>query len=56
VAAAENLQDTLWRVVPLEGCDIRPELVRFAVEAKLAVQSLQVEEQRLEDIFQLLTR
>ena len=56
VRDAENMTDTHWRIVPDEGQDVRPELLRYAVENGLTVQSLQVEEQRLEDVFQLLTR
>lgn len=56
VREAELVQETLWRIIPQEGRDIRTELFRFSLEAGMTVQSLQVEEQRLEDVFQLLTR
>jgi ABC-2 type transport system ATP-binding protein len=45
-----------WKLLSREGEDIRPFINKFAVDQKLTLLSLQREEQKLEDVFQQLTR
>lgn len=45
-----------WKLLSHEGEDIRPMINKFAVDQKLTLLSLQREEQKLEDIFQQLTK
>lgn len=45
-----------WKLLSREGEDIRPFINKFAIDQKLTLLSLQREEQKLEDVFQQLTR
>lgn len=45
-----------WKLVSREGEDIRPMINQFAVEQKITLLSLLREVQKLEDVFQQLTR
>jgi ABC-2 type transport system ATP-binding protein len=47
---------TTWHIVSAPGHDIRPDIFRFAVDNGLTVLSLHREEQKLEEVFQELTR
>ncbi len=51
-AAASNL----WHLTSSPGTDIRADVFQFAVEHKYTVLSLHREEQKLEEVFQELTR
>ncbi len=46
----------LWNLVSAPGSDIRAAVFQFAVDHKFTVLSLQREEQKLEEVFQELTR
>ena len=45
-----------WHIISAPGNDIRAAVFQFAVDHKLTVISLQLEEQKLEGVFQELTR
>lgn len=45
-----------WHLTSRPGTDIRPDLFRLAVDQGLTVLSLNLEEQKLEEVFQELTR
>ncbi len=45
-----------WKLLSREGEDIRPLINKFAVDQKLTLLSLRKEEQKLEDVFQQLTK
>jgi ABC-2 type transport system ATP-binding protein len=45
-----------WKLLSREGEDIRPLINKFAVDQKLTLLSLHREEQKLEDVFQQLTK
>lgn len=49
-------ESNVWQLVSKPGSDIRASVFQFAVENKFTVLSLQREEQRLEEVFQELTR
>ena len=53
--ADAELSET-WILTSSAGRDIRADVFRFAVENNLTVLSLQFEEQKLEEVFQELTR
>lgn len=55
VSKAEHAGMNKWRVVSDSGTDIRSELFQFAVKNKLTVLALQLQEQKLEEIFRELT-
>jgi ABC-2 type transport system ATP-binding protein len=46
----------IYHLVSKTGNDIRPEIFRFAVDNKISVLSMNIEQQRLEKIFQMLTK
>ena len=46
----------IWHLASESGRDIRPDVFKFAVENQLTVLSLQLEEQKLEEVFQELTK
>lgn len=46
----------MWRLSAKPGIDIRADVFKFAVDHQLTVLSLQQEEQRLEEVFQELTK
>jgi len=50
------IQSNLWHLISEPGVDIRAAVFQFAVDNKLTVLSLQREEQKLEEVFQELTR
>jgi ABC-2 type transport system ATP-binding protein len=52
----QNPASKIWHLVSEPGVDIRGAVFQFAVENKLTVLSLQREEQKLEEVFQELTR
>jgi ABC-2 type transport system ATP-binding protein len=55
--AQENKEEsTVWRLISAPGSDIRAAVFQFAVDNKLMVLSLHREEQKLEEVFQDLTR
>jgi ABC-2 type transport system ATP-binding protein len=49
-------ESNVWHLVSKPGSDIRAAVFQFAVENKFTVLSLQTEEQKLEEVFQELTR
>jgi ABC-2 type transport system ATP-binding protein len=49
------LSKTSFRIIPEKGCDIRPELFRFAADQNLSLIGLKQEENSLEQIFRSLT-
>ena len=50
------LRSNIWQLQSKTGVDIRPEVFKFAVQNNLTVLSMQKEEQRLEKVFQQLTK
>lgn len=56
VLDAITLANNTFKVTSKSGTDIRPEIFRFAVENEASVLSMQKEQQRLEQIFQMLTK
>ena len=51
-----TISENTYHIRSKSGVDIRPEIFRFAVENDASVLSMQKEQQRLEKIFQMLTR
>lgn len=51
-----NPVSRLWRLSSKPGTDIRADVFKFAVDNQLTVLSLQQEEQKLEEVFQELTK
>jgi ABC-2 type transport system ATP-binding protein len=56
VLKSEPLSDKQWRFHTASDVDVRADIFNFAVLNKLAVLSMQKEEQRLEDVFHELTK
>jgi ABC-2 type transport system ATP-binding protein len=56
VKEAKNISGNTWRLVAIGDQDIRPNIFNWAVQNNCTVLSLQKDEQKLEDIFQKLTR
>lgn len=54
--AETTAKSTLWYLEGKPGDDIRPALFRYAVDHQLTVLSMNIEEQKLEEVFQELTR
>jgi len=52
----QHLSSTTWHLVSDAATDIRADVFNFAVRNQLTVLSLQKEEQKLEEVFQELTR
>lgn len=50
-----QVNSSTWQLAAAEGIDIRPEIFQFAVKNNLTVLTLSKEEQKLEDIFKVLT-
>ena len=55
VESAKNMKDNIWRITGKDHSDIRAALFKWSVENNHTILSLQKEEQKLEDIFHLLT-
>ncbi len=55
VEAVKNIKDNLWKITGKDHSDIRAALFKWSVENNHTILSLQKEEQKLEDIFHLLT-
>ncbi|HRG54099.1 MAG TPA: gliding motility-associated ABC transporter ATP-binding subunit GldA [Bacteroidia bacterium] len=51
-----HLKGNSWQIEAIAEEDIRPAVFKFAVDYKLAILTLQKEEQRLEDVFKNLTK
>jgi len=56
VLKIEKTGENTWRLLSREGEDIRPTINKFVIENKLTLLSLQREEQKLEEVFQYLTK
>ena len=56
VHAVNQLKGNNWQIESILEEDIRPAIFQFAVQYKLAILTLQKEEQRLEDVFKNLTK
>ncbi len=56
LSGAPNPTSRHWRLSSKPGVDIRADVFKFAVENQLTVLSLQQEEQKLEEVFQELTK
>lgn len=56
VTAAESKGNNKWKIASSSQTDARPLIFKMAVENNLTVLSLMKEEERLEDIFQFLTK
>lgn len=56
VSRAVNVSGNIWHLHAMGEEDIRPNIFNFAVENGLTVLSLHREEQKLEDVFQELTK
>lgn len=56
VAGAENSKGNVWEIHTNANTDLRAEIFNFAVERKMAVLTLQKQEQKLEEIFKELTK
>jgi ABC-2 type transport system ATP-binding protein len=56
VTDAKNIRDNVWQLEVRSEKDIRPDVFQFAVQNKLAVLTLNKEEQKLEDVFKRLTK
>ncbi|MDP1623690.1 MAG: ATP-binding cassette domain-containing protein [Bacteroidales bacterium] len=55
-SAGVNHESRVWHLISEPGSDIRAEVFQFSVDNKLTVLSLHREEQKLEEVFQELTR
>jgi ABC-2 type transport system ATP-binding protein len=55
-SAVNDPESKIWHVISAPGTDIRADVFRFAVDHNLTVLSLHLEEQKLEEVFQELTR
>ena len=55
VESAKNIKGNTWRITGKDQSDIRAALFKWSVDNQHTILSLQKEEQKLEDIFQLLT-
>jgi ABC-2 type transport system ATP-binding protein len=55
VESVKNMKDNIWRITGKDHSDIRAALFKWSVENNHTILSLQKEEQKLEDIFHLLT-
>jgi len=56
VLKAVSLSKNSWRLKTIPGSDVRADIFHFAVNNQFAVLSMQIEEQKLEDIFHQLTK
>jgi ABC-2 type transport system ATP-binding protein len=56
LAENRNPESRIWHITSAGGKDIRAAVFQFAVEKKYTILSLQQEEQKLEEVFQELTR
>ena len=56
VTDAMSAGNNVWKIETEDGKDVRAALFQYAVKNNLAVLTLQVEEQRLEDVFKVLTK
>ena len=59
ISGVENLtklEDSVWLLYSVGNKDIRENIFKFAVKNNFSVLSLSVEEQKMEDIFQRLTK
>ncbi len=56
VASVTKVNDTTWKLQAHPGQDIRPEINKVVKESGLTLLELHREEQRLEEVFQQLTR
>jgi ABC-2 type transport system ATP-binding protein len=56
VKQARNANDNVWLIESKNQADIRPELMRWALNNDVAIQSLQMESKNLEDAFRHLTK
>ncbi|MBK7174781.1 MAG: gliding motility-associated ABC transporter ATP-binding subunit GldA [Bacteroidales bacterium] len=56
VASVTKVNETTWKLQAHPGQDIRPEINKVVKEAGLTLLELHREEQRLEEVFQQLTR
>lgn len=56
VKQARNANGNIWLIEPKDQADIRPELMRWALNNDVAIQSLQLESKNLEDAFRQLTK
>ncbi|MCC6691675.1 MAG: gliding motility-associated ABC transporter ATP-binding subunit GldA [Bacteroidia bacterium] len=55
VSEAKNTTGNCWQIIAEPEKDIRSEIFQFAVQNNLSVLTLQKEEQKLEDVFKILT-
>lgn len=55
VRRVEAVSGTVYKIYSDENIDLRPQIFQAAVENKYTVLSMMKEEQKLEDVFQLLT-
>jgi hypothetical protein len=53
---SKNPSSSVWLLESEPGLDIRAEVFKFAVSKGLTVLSMQKEEQKLEEVFQELTK
>ncbi len=56
VASVTRINDTSWKLQAKQGEDIRANINKMAVQNNITLLGLHREEQKLEEIFQLLTR
>jgi ABC-2 type transport system ATP-binding protein len=56
VLSAEQESEKIWRLKTSIQTDVRADIFNFAVSQKVTVLSMQKEEQKLEDVFQQLTK
>lgn len=56
VKQARNANGNIWLIESKDRTDIRPELMRWALNNNVAIQSLQLESKNLEDAFRQLTK
>jgi ABC-2 type transport system ATP-binding protein len=56
VKQARNANENVWLIESKNQADIRPELMRWALNNDVAIQSLQMESKNLEDAFRHLTK
>lgn len=53
---ATNIKNNIWKIEAIADTDVRANIFQFAVKNNLIALAMQVEEQKLEDVFKELTK
>jgi len=56
VSKAKRVSEKVWKLTADSGTDIRPAVFQFAVDNNLAVLTMNMDQQSLEDVFKQLTK